>query len=256
MPQSVVRRAFVAVAGAAALALGVTVPAHAAGTAGPIKKLGTVNLREAAAAAKHAQYRPALRNLPAAEQFAALEERRNGEEPPCASRPRRCNRRRSLDSGSPPTRCRRGFEGLDIRDTVFSQGFEVEPPDQGLCGGTFGATTFLWEEVNLAIGLFDTQQNQYTPPGARPERALRRAAGVRPRHRPVRAVPQRPEVLLRPGHRPLVPHGAGGRRRSGQRRSDRRRQHAPRRQPDARSAGALHRLRDRRNARRLHAVHR
>ena len=57
-----------------------------------------------------------------------------------------------------------GFEGLDIRDTVFSQGFEVEPPDQGLCGGTFGATTFLWEEVNLAIGLFDTQQNQYTPP--------------------------------------------------------------------------------------------
>jgi len=59
----------------------------------------------------------------------------------------------------------RGFEGLDIRDTVFSQGFEVEPPDQGLCGGRFGTTTFLWEEVNLAIGLFDTQQNQYTPPG-------------------------------------------------------------------------------------------
>ena len=47
---------------------------------------------------------------------------------------------------------------------MFSQGFEVEPPDQGLCGGTFRATTFLWEEVNLAIGLFDTQQNQYTPP--------------------------------------------------------------------------------------------
>ena len=61
------------------LALGVAVPAHAAGTTGSIKKLGTVNLREAAAGAKHAQYRPALRNLPAAEQFAALEERRNSE---------------------------------------------------------------------------------------------------------------------------------------------------------------------------------
>ena len=33
-----------------------------------------MNLRDAAAAAKHAQYRPALRNLPAAKQFAALEE--------------------------------------------------------------------------------------------------------------------------------------------------------------------------------------
>ena len=49
---------------------------------------------------------------------------------------------------------------------MFSQGFEVEPPDQGLCGGRFGTTTFLWEEVNLAIGLFDTQQSQYTPPGS------------------------------------------------------------------------------------------
>jgi hypothetical protein len=161
--QSVVRRAIVAVAGAATLALGVTVPAHAAGTAVGIKKLGTVNLREAAAAAKRAQHRPALRNLPAAKQFAALEERRNGEEA----------RRGAATALQPPTvagqritsnEVQSGFEGLDIRDTVFSQGFEVEPPDQGLCGGTFGATTFLWGEVNLAIGLFDTQQNQYTPP--------------------------------------------------------------------------------------------
>ena len=79
LPKSVVRRSFVAAAGSAVLALGVSVPAYAAGTTGPIKKLGTVNLREAAAAAKPAQYRPALRNLPAAEQFAALEERRNSE---------------------------------------------------------------------------------------------------------------------------------------------------------------------------------
>src|SRR3954451_367547 len=80
--QSLVRRGFVAVAGAAVLVLGVTaVPAQAAGSTAGIKKLGTVNLREAAAGAKHAQYRSALRNLPAAKQFAALEERRNsGEE--------------------------------------------------------------------------------------------------------------------------------------------------------------------------------
>jgi hypothetical protein len=77
--QSVVRRSFVAGVGAAVLALGVTVPAHAAGSAVGIKKVGTVNLREAVAGAQHAQYRPALRNLPAAKQFAALEERRNSE---------------------------------------------------------------------------------------------------------------------------------------------------------------------------------
>ena len=129
-----------------------------------IKKLGTVNVREAAAAAKHAQYRPALRNLPAAKQFAALEERRNAEgaalrKPAPALQPPTVAGQR-ITSNEVQT----GFEGLDIRDTVFSQGFEVEPPDQGLCGGTFGPTTFLWEEVNLAIGLFDTQQNQYTPP--------------------------------------------------------------------------------------------
>jgi hypothetical protein len=164
--QSLARRGFVAFAGAAALALGVAaVPAEAAGSTSGIKKVGTVNLREAAAGARHAQYRPALRNLPAAKQFAALEERRNSGEEAL---------RKSGQTLQPPTvagqritshEVQRGFEGLDIRDTVFSQGFEVEPPDQGLCGGTFNGTTFLWEEVNLAIGLFDTQQNQYTPPG-------------------------------------------------------------------------------------------
>jgi hypothetical protein len=163
LPKFVLRRSFVTGAGAAALALGVAVPAQAAGTTGPIKKLRTVNVRQAAAAAKPAQYRPALRNLPAGEAFAALEERRNAESA----------LRKPAPALQPPTvagqritanEVQTGFEGLDIRDQVFSQGFEVEPPDQGLCGGTFGPTTFLWEEVNLAIGLFDTQQNQYTPP--------------------------------------------------------------------------------------------
>jgi hypothetical protein len=159
---SVVRRGVVTFAGAVALAFAVTVPAHAAGT---IKKVGTVNLRAAVAGAKHAQYRPALRNLPASKQFAALEERRNEEDaalrktPPALQPPTVAGQRITSNE------IQRGFEGLDIRDTVFSQGFEVEPPDQGLCGGKFEATTFLWEEVNLAIGLFDTQQSQYTPPG-------------------------------------------------------------------------------------------
>jgi hypothetical protein len=159
------RRAVVAATGAAALALCVSAPAQAAGTTAPIKKLGTVDVRAAAAAAKHAPYRPAARNYPAAEQFAELEERRFGEESAL---------RKAAPKLKPPNiagqkitnnEINTGFEGLDIRDTVFSQGFEVEPPDQGLCGGKFGSTTFLWEEVNLAIGLFDTNQGQYTPPG-------------------------------------------------------------------------------------------
>src|SRR3954452_4354928 len=162
---SVVRRALLTAAGAGALALAISVPAQAAGSGAGIKKLRTVNVRKAAAAAKPAQYRPALRNLPAAKQFAALEERRNSEGSAL---------RKAAPVLQPPTvgglritsnEVQSGFEGLDIRDTVFSQGFEVEPPDQGLCGGTFGGITFLWEEVNRAIGLFDTKQNQYTPPG-------------------------------------------------------------------------------------------
>ena len=164
MSQSLVRRAFVAAAGVA-LALGLTASAQAAGTAGSLKKLGTVNVRQAAAAAKPAQYRPALRNLPSAEQFAALEERRNEgvsalRKAPSALQPPSVNGQRITSN-----EVQAGWEGLDIRDQVFSQGFEVEPPDQGLCGGRFGATTYLFEEVNLALALFDTQQAQYTPPG-------------------------------------------------------------------------------------------
>lgn len=135
MPKSVVRRSFVAVAGAAVLALGVAVPAYAAGTTGPIKKLGTVNLRDAAAAAKHAQYRPALRNLPAAKQFAALEERRADGGAAL---------RKPAPTLQPPTvagqritsnEVQNGFEGLDIRDTVFSQGFEANRPTRGCAVG-------------------------------------------------------------------------------------------------------------------------
>jgi hypothetical protein len=145
---------------AAAVTLAGTAQADAARG---IRKLGTVNVREAAAAARPAPYRPALRDLPAAEQFAELEERRSEGE---ANRFAAPALKPPTVAGLPITSLEtpRGFEGLDIRDTVFSQGFEVEPPDQGLCGGSFSGTTYLWEEVNLAIALYDTKQNQYTPP--------------------------------------------------------------------------------------------
>ena len=162
MSKSVLRRACAVSTAVAALAVVSSAPAQAAGKV-TVKKLGTVNFRQAIADAKHAQHRPALRNMPAAKQFAALDERRHSGEEAL---------RKSAPALKPPRvpglpitsiEVRRGWEGLDIRDTVFSQGFEVEPPDQGLCGGTFQGTTFLWESVNLAIGLFDTQSNQYTP---------------------------------------------------------------------------------------------
>jgi hypothetical protein len=162
LSKSLLRRACAASVAVAALAVASSAPAQAAGKV-VVKKRGTVNVRQAIADAKPAPHRPALRNLPAAKQFAELEERRHGDEQAL---------RKSAPTLKPPrvpglpitsNEVQRGWEGLDIRDTVFSQGFEVEPPDQGLCGGTFQGTTFLWEEVNLAIGLFDTQSNQYTP---------------------------------------------------------------------------------------------
>lgn len=60
-------------------------------------------------------------------------------------------------------RSSRGFEGLDIRDTVFTHGFELEPPDQGLCGATVEGTTYLFESTNLAIALYDSDATQYMP---------------------------------------------------------------------------------------------
>jgi hypothetical protein len=160
---SLLRRAGAAGVAMAALALVATAPAQAAAKA-TIKKLGTVNVRQAIADATPVPYRPSLRNSPAAQRFGELDERRHGEE---------ADLRKAAPALKPPrvpglpitsNEVPRGWEGLDIRDTVFSQGGELEPPDQGLCGGTFQGTTFLWEEVNLALALFDTQQNQYTPP--------------------------------------------------------------------------------------------
>ena len=86
-------------------------------------------------------------------------------------------------------------------------------------------TTFLWEEVNLAIGLFDTQQNQYTPPAL----GLNALYGLLPAVDPDTG--QFGPFLSDPKcyfdlDTALVPHGAGGRCRSRQRRLDWRREHA------------------------------
>ena len=150
MHPSVVRRAFVAAAGTAALALGVTVPAHAAGNTVPIKKLGTVNVREAAANARKATYRPEAAQLPRPSSSTRSRSGASARRPAAARAPRgpqAADRRRAPVTSA---EVQRGFEGQDITDTVFSQGFELEPPDQGLCGGRSSGTTFLWETVNLA----------------------------------------------------------------------------------------------------------
>jgi hypothetical protein len=142
-------------------AAGAAVTPSAAAPPGAIRKMGTVDVRALARRAGHRPYRPALRNSPAQQAFRAREEQRAQGGPSAFATPL-----------SPPvvpgtdivtSEVRRGFEGLNSRDSTVVNGFEVEPPDQGLCGGTFQETTFLFESVNLAIALFDTGTNQYTP---------------------------------------------------------------------------------------------
>jgi len=123
-----------------------------------ITRLGAVNLRSIAATSRR---NPIHAETPAAREFrlresegaAAKAQPHAGLQPPTVP-------------GLPVSvqEVQRGLEGLTHRDQAFASGIELEPPDQGLCGGTFQGTTFLWEETNLAIGLFDTQQSQYTPP--------------------------------------------------------------------------------------------
>src|SRR5689334_16857259 len=102
------------------LALSLTASAQAAVG---IKKLGTVNVRQVAAAARSAPYRPTLRATPAREKFSALDERR-GEgvsalrKAPSALQPPTVNGQRITSN-----EVQAGWEGLDIRDQVFSQGF-------------------------------------------------------------------------------------------------------------------------------------
>lgn len=56
-----------------------------------------------------------------------------------------------------------GFDGLSHLDQALASGVQLEPPDQGLCGGGVGGTTYLFESTNLALALYDTSGIQYTP---------------------------------------------------------------------------------------------
>ncbi len=140
----------------------VAASASAAPTTTTIKPIGSVDVRALAAHAGTVPYRPALRNSPAQRAWRAREADRAEASPlraPAQLQPPRV-------PGVPIVAAdnARGFEGLDIRDTVFTNGFEVEPPDQGLCGGRFQGTTYLFESVNLAVALFDSDGDQATPP--------------------------------------------------------------------------------------------
>jgi hypothetical protein len=154
------RRFGLAVVCAVGVASGPAV-AQAAGASAPIRKLGTVDIRQAAAGAKAV---PRATRTPATQVFDAFEARRHPEESGVTGKAKALSAPTVPGTSLTTAESQRGFEGLDIRDTVFSQGFELEPPDQGLCGGTFQGTTYLFEETNLALAVYDRQTNQYTPP--------------------------------------------------------------------------------------------
>jgi hypothetical protein len=154
----------IGVAVVCAVGVVVTGPGVAQAASKPIRKLGTVNARHAATSAKPVPSR--VRPTPSMQVFDAFEARRHPEELSAAARGKAPALAPPNVAGASLTSApsQRGFEGLDIRDTFFSQGFELEPPDQGLCGGTFQGTTYLFEETNLALAVYDTRTNQYTPP--------------------------------------------------------------------------------------------
>jgi hypothetical protein len=125
-----------------------------------VRTLGTVNLRRLA---RSRTPRARHRITPAERQFAELEKRRSREEQGPKTKA-------ALPPPTVPgypvavTPAQRGFEGLSHRDQAFASGEELEPPDQGLCGGTVSGTTFLFESVNVALALYDSSTTQYTPP--------------------------------------------------------------------------------------------
>jgi len=122
-----------------------------------VHKLGTANVRRLARAQAPKMQ---TRFTPAQRQFAARDEGKSEDAPS-----QRSSLRPPYVPGYPVNVAeeQRGFEGLSHRDQAFASGTELEPPDQGLCGGTVGATTYLFESVNLALALYDTNSTQYTP---------------------------------------------------------------------------------------------
>jgi hypothetical protein len=156
------RRIGVAVACGVGLTFTGPLVAQAAAASKPIRKLGTVNVRHAAAASKPISTR--ARRSAAVQVFDRFEARRHPEESAARGKAQALTPPEVPGTSITSAASQRGFEGLDIRDTFFSQGSEVEPPDQGLCGGTYQGTTYLFEETNLALALYDTNASQYTPP--------------------------------------------------------------------------------------------
>ena len=156
-PAAIVRGSFVAAVGVVAL-----LTASSAVAAAPINPVATVNVRDLAAQARTVPYRPVLRNSPAQVQWRAREAAKHEGAPSALRAPEL--KPPNVPGVSPVSdESPDAFEGLDIKDTVFTNGFELEPPDQGLCGGTFDGTTYLFESINLALALYDTDTNQYTP---------------------------------------------------------------------------------------------
>jgi len=143
------------------LALAALLLSAASSWGATVTPYGSVNMRALATQARHAPYRPALRNSPAQMQWRAREAGKHETGPSALRAPLAPPNVPGVQTFADENQ--NGFEGLDIRDTVFTNGFNLEPPDQGLCGGSFEGTTFLFESVNLAIALFDTDTNQYTP---------------------------------------------------------------------------------------------
>jgi hypothetical protein len=138
-------------------------PAHAEGTVEPVAKVGTVDYRTVVRNARPRPARPELRNSPAQVEWREFEERRFEGQGAALTAPTSLTPPSVAGSGVVIDPIQEGFEGEDIQDTVFTNGSEVEPPDQGLCGGTVEGTTYLFESVNLSIALYDTTTSKLTP---------------------------------------------------------------------------------------------
>jgi hypothetical protein len=121
-----------------------------------VTRLGGVNLRALAARPRSVQIHAAS---PGATEFRLREkEGTSGAAPQAGLQPPKV-------PGAPVLvqELRRGFQGLSHREQAFASGVELEPPDQGLCGGKVAQTTFLFESVNIALALYDADSTQLMP---------------------------------------------------------------------------------------------
>src|SRR4051794_27182851 len=123
-------------------------PGRALLAAGPpeavqITRLGSVNLRSVAATVRRT---PIHAETPAAKEFRLRES-----EGAVAKAQPQAGLQPPTVPGLPVSvqEVQQGFEGLTHREQAFASGAELEPPDQGLCGGSVAGATFLFESVNL-----------------------------------------------------------------------------------------------------------